>query len=185
MHTQDEQAVMFPSSAPGETCKRVLSADDLAGLAALYATAAEAEPQVGCSAAPGHVPFGLIAALVVVALKRRARLASTCAAVVLVAAGARAAEPSRPDVVDEIAWGEVVDTSSRWLPDSRVIVTDVEVEVLKCVKGACAEKRVHVQVLGGRVGDLEQVVEHQPAPRRGGQVVLTKRNGHVRLTVAR
>ena len=188
MHTNaDPLAVMYPSSAPGETCKRTLSADDIDGLNDLYAALPQSEPQVGCSASPGRFPMAMIVAVILWAFKRRARLPSTCAALIL-AAGvpvAQAAEPNGAAAVDEIAWGEVVETSSRWLPDARVIVTDVEVEVLRCVKGACAQKRVHVQVLGGRVGDIEQVVEHQPSPQRGGQVVLTKRNGLVRLVVSR
>ena len=201
MHSKaDELAVMFPSSAPGETCKRTLSADDIAGLVELYGTAAAKEvPQVGCSAAPRRLPLAVIGAVLLLAMKRRSRgslkrvnraapSALSRAGLVLISVGASvaaAAEPNRPDVVDEIAWGEVVDTASRWLPDAHVIVTEVEVEVKKCIKGTCVERRVKVQVLGGRVGDIEQVVEHQPSPRRGSQVVLTTRSGRVRLAVFR
>lgn len=196
MHSrEDELAVMYPSSAPGETCKRTPASDDIAGLVELYGAAVEpAVPEVGCAAAPGRLPLVVVAALLLLALKRRARPAPALAALgraglvlfaVGGASGAQAAEPAREDPVDEISWGEVVATASRWLPDTRVIVTEVEVEVLRCVKGACAERRVKVQVLGGRVGDLEQVVDHLPAPRRGSQVVLTRRRGHLRLTVSR
>ena len=103
----------------------------------------------------------------------------------LSASAALAAEPVTRVEPDEISWGEVVEAHSRWLPDTKVIVTDVEVEVQRCVKGACTERRVKVQVLGGKVGDLEQVVAHQPTLERGSQVVLTRRGGHLRMTIAR
>lgn len=208
MHnTQDSTTVMYPSAVPGETSKRALAADDRAGLGALYVEAPKSAasdvdpaPQVGCSAAPGHgAPMALAVAMAVYLLTlRRRRAVATSApakhlgfalvAAVSVASVAQAAEPTGKAPAaepEEIAWGEVVDASSRWVRlgtgEARVIVTDAEIEVQRCVKGGCAEKRVKVQVLGGRIGDIEQVVAHQPKLERGSQVVLTKRDGRVRV----
>lgn len=185
MHNQvDERAVMYPSAAPGETSKRALAADDIAGLVELYGAFEPAPepvlPGVGCAASPSSAPIGMLSLLVLMALRRRARLAA--AVVAVSAAAAVAAEPVDPE---EISWGEVVQASARWLPETKVIVTDVEVEVQRCVKGVCADRRVKLSVLGGRVGDIEQVVAHQPAVKRGSQVVLTKRSGHLKMIVAR
>jgi hypothetical protein len=98
---------------------------------------------------------------------------------VLLAAGAGTASAAQPDggartLPEEVAWAEVVDTHARWLPGTRVIVTDVEVEVRTCVRGECPKGRVVVQVLGGRVGDIEQVVAHQPPVVKGKRLLLAK-----------
>lgn len=191
MHNMsDERTVMFPSAAPGETSKRTLAADDIAGLVELYG---KYEPQpepllpgVGCSASPSSAPIGFMTLMVLLALRRRARLAA--AVVAVSAAAAVAAEPVVNDgraEPEEIAWGEVVNANARWMPETKVIVTEVEVEVQRCVKGVCADRRVKLSVLGGRVGDIEQVVAHQPAVKRGSQVVLTRRSGHLKMVVAR
>ncbi len=185
MHNaSDATSVMFPSAAPGETCKRTLGPDDVAALSLLYGTVEAVEdpetPPVGCSSMPAPVSLLGLGALMLMGSLRRRRLA-----VLLVAgASALAADPVAREP-DEISWGEVVEANSRWLTDGKVIVTDVEVEVQRCVKGACTERRVKLQVLGGRVGELEQVVAHQPEVKRGSQVVLTRRAGHLRLTIAR
>jgi hypothetical protein len=94
---------------------------------------------------------------------------------------AAAEGPARADE-GSIAWGEVVATASRWLPGHRLIVTDVEVEVRGCVRGTCPGGRVTLQLLGGRVGDIEQLVLHQPAPSNGALVALTQTNGRLRLS---
>ncbi len=182
----DETSVMYPSAAPGEICKRTLSADDIAGLAQLYPSVVEPEETegpggVGCSSMPAPVPLAVLGVLLLLASSRRRRLSLLAVG----ASAALAAEPVTRAEPEEISWGEVVGTSSRWLADTKMIVTDVEVEVQRCVKGACVERRVRVQVLGGKVGELEQVVTHQPALRRGSQVVLTRRSGHLRMTIAR
>ena len=181
----DPTSVMFPSAAPGETNKRTLGTDDIAGLSSLYGAVEAAEepaaPAVGCSSVPAPVSLMVLVAVLLLGSSKRRRLAL----LTLSASAGLAAEPVTRVEPDEISWGEVVEARSRWLPDTKVIVTDVEVEVQRCVKGACSERRVKLQVLGGRVGDLEQVVAHQPEVKRGSQVVLTRRAGHLRLTIAR
>lgn len=205
MHNpEDDAAVMFPSAAPGEITKRTLSEDDISGLGELYDTPlpvsapqAAPPPQVGCAAAPGAPPVALALAVVLFALQRRrarsglpvgsaSRAGLVSVAVAVASSLAQAAEPGRPSAgtVDEIAWGEVTEAKPRWLSGGKIIVTDVEVEVRQCVKGTCQDNSVRLQILGGRVGDIEQVVAHQPKVERGSQVVLTRRNGRLRLIPA-
>jgi len=187
-NADDSDAVMFPGAQPQETKKRKLSADDEAGLVELYAVDVFQQPELmtGCSSAPGGSGswVALVLAVWLLALRVRPRLAVAAkratpllAALAVVAAGtASAADPQKdaPAPPDEVAWAEVVDTHARWLPGNRVIVTDVEVEVRTCVRGECPKGRVVVQVLGGRVGDIEQVVAHQPPVVKGAQVLLAK-----------
>jgi hypothetical protein len=185
----DGTAVMFPGAQPQETKKRKLSPDDEAGLAELYAVDAFSHPELltGCSSAPGGSGAWLALALGLWALLRlkQPRLAVAARRVtpvvaVLLSAQAGTASAGKPGQgartpPDEVAWAEVVDTRARWLPGSRVIVTDVEVEVRTCVRGDCPKGRLVVQVLGGRVGDIEQVVAHQPPVVRGTRLLLEKK----------
>ncbi len=186
MHNDDVQSVMYPSSAPGETSKRTLGADDIAGLEELYVKTPEPQPVMGCSATAA-APVWLVNLGLLLAFRRRAKVAATVVAVS--AAAAVAAEPvmneRRTVEPEEIAWGEVVNTNSRWMPNTKLIVTELEVEVQQCVKGACAEKRVKLTVPGGRVGDIVQVIDHLPEAKRGSQVVLTRREGKLKMVVAR
>ena len=64
----------------------------------------------------------------------------------------------------EISVADVRARTSVRLPESpRLIFTDVELTVRECVKGPCVATRV-VRVPGGRLGDIEQIVAHQPVP---------------------
>lgn len=193
-NAEDPGVVMYPSSAPQETCKRQLAADDVAGLEALYAVDVFDHPELagGCTAAPGGMLASWLALLLVLwASARRARLAAprlgtvtraASVALAVLAASAQAAEPARTAAPpDEVAWAEVVDTRSHWLEGTRLIVTDVEVEVRTCVRGECPTGRVVVQVLGGRVGDLEQYVAHEPRVVKGAQVVVVRQGARRRL----
>lgn len=188
-NAEDPEVVMYPSSAPQETVKRHLAPDDVAGLTELYGVDAFAHPELaaGCSAAPGsQLTSWLALAAALWTLVRRARVAGRVAVVGLVAlaGGARASEPSATRAMappEEVAWAEVVDTQSRWLPGAGIIVTDVEVEVRACERGECPRGRVVVQVLGGRVGDIEQHVAHAPPVQRGARVLLVKQGGRRRL----
>lgn len=74
--------------------------------------------------------------------------------------------------------------TSRWLEgEARLIMTDVEIAVRGCAKAPC-EALVTLRVLGGRVGDIEQSVAHQPKLKVGDPVVLTWRKGRVKVTPA-
>ncbi|MEW5737462.1 MAG: matrixin family metalloprotease [Myxococcota bacterium] len=196
----DPDVVMYPAAPTGEVKKRVLAKDDEAGLLELYG-AAEAqvpgEPAVGCSAAPGSSGAAAVAAMLavmawcsrrrrVVLARRRGRVVGAVAAV-LPALGLAAAPGGQPDVAEapeQVAHGEVRMMHSRWLEgEARLIVTDVEIAVRTCVKAPCAAS-VTLRVLGGRVGDIEQSVTHQPKLEVGEAVVLTWRKGRVSVTPA-
>ena len=194
-NAEDPGVVMYPGSAPQETCKRRLADDDIAGLQELYAVDVFGHPELasGCTAAPGGLLaswLALLGALWVSARRARRsppqRTVRRCVSVGLavLAVSSQAAEPARAAAVtapDEVAWAEVVDTRSHWLEGTQLIVTDVEVEVRTCVRGACPTGRLVVQVVGGRVGDLEQYVAHQPKVVKGAQVLVVKQGARRRL----
>lgn len=144
-----------------------------------------AEPAVACSGS-GAAPRWLVKMGLVLAFRRSAVLAA--AVLAMSASTAVAAEPVDNEgrsVPEEISWGEVVNTNSRWMPNTKMIVTELEVEVKQCVKGECLDRRVKLMVPGGQVGDIVQVIDHHPTVKRGSQVVLTKRKGHLKMAVAR
>ena len=172
----DSTVVMYPSAGPLEVSKRVLAADDKAGLLELYATPFENDG-VGCSSTAGFAtPLAIVALLGIFLRRARAR-----AAVLLVAAPlwAFASEPvdrvaSDLESADEVSVARVKAKSSIRLPGNpRLIFTDVELEVGECVKGSCPARRV-VRVPGGRLGDIEQVVAHQPVPALDEQILFIK-----------
>lgn len=187
-------AVMYPSAQAGELTKRTLSDDDREGLIELYLAPAGAQlpgdGAVGCAAAggsPGVLLLGLLALLrargsrrtAVASAPRRRRLAAVALAVAL-AATPSLAQPRAPRI-DRVAHGEVSFTRTRWMDARlRVIVTEVEVTVRDCPAGPCAE-RVTLRQLGGRIGDLEQYVTHEPQLRVGDGVVLAWEGAKVRV----
>lgn len=194
----DSSSVMFPSLRAGEVSRRNLGPDDLAALTTLYPsrttppppspTLAPSGEQFGCSSAPSTSWMGLLGLMALALGGRRRRAAGFVVAplLALVTATAHAQAPASEGqgAAEEIAWGEVVQTKSRWLPNARLIVTDVQIEVKRCVKGACIERRLQVQVPGGRVGDVEQVLSHPLQLDRGTQVVLTRRAGRLKVIPA-
>jgi uncharacterized protein (TIGR03382 family) len=186
MHNQtDEHVVMYPSAAPFETSKRVLATDDRDGLVALYAASAivpeTTVPQLalGCSStsSSGTSALALMVAASMLVLRRRRR----AALVVAVAAplAVMATEPGARDVPDlaaasRVSVAEVASRTSLRLPDAPgLIVTDVQFVVKDCVKGPCGQTFT-VRMAGGRVGDLEQVVAHQPVPTVSERVVIVQ-----------
>jgi hypothetical protein len=197
------EAVMYPAATPGQFAKRALSNDDRAGVQALYGgdwtppVETPAEAAAGCSAAPGGgLLEALLPALALLGLRRRARTAgpgprrggslAAAVAVALLAAPALASEPALgtrvgPEV-ERAALGEVVFTRSYWVDARRrLMATEVEVRVDGCVKGVCAERTVRLLRPGGRIGDLEQSITHQPVLDVGDAVLLTWTQGRVRL----
>ncbi|MBX5481758.1 MAG: matrixin family metalloprotease [Myxococcaceae bacterium] len=189
------EAVMYPGARRGEVTKRTLSADDIDGLQTLYPDAqAEGrgltgigpEGAVGCSAGGGSAAVWLIGLLVPLWLWRR-RFAR--AAVVTVAASALClpssahAQDAASEAVEvrdaralehagSVLTGEVIvrHTLPRE-PGSGVLWSELEVRVRSCVKGSCPDT-ARIRVPGGREGDLEQIVDHQPVPEPGEVVAL-------------
>ncbi|HME90411.1 MAG TPA: hypothetical protein VKE49_03245, partial [Myxococcaceae bacterium] len=65
--------------------------------------------------------------------------------------------------------------STRLSPQSanaRLLVTEVEVSIRSCIKGDCPRTLV-IQVVGGRVGNIEQFIEGEPVPEPGQMLGIT------------
>ena len=65
--------------------------------------------------------------------------------------------------------------STRLHPDSkssRVLITELELSVRSCIKGACPQRMV-VMVVGGRSGKIEQFIEGEPVPEKGAILGIT------------
>ncbi len=185
----DDALVMFSSTFAGELTKRVLKDDDRAGLRALYGSApafAEASaitesndvPVAGCSAA-GQAPLLLIALLGLLRSRRR-RAGAAAAAALAVATPALAAEPGEAVFsADAVSLARVVDRVSASHPTAPgVIYTRLTLQTAECLKGQCQNMSAAV-VWGGRVGDLEQIVAHEPVPPLGAAVLVTRRGAVV------
>ncbi|MDP2270887.1 MAG: matrixin family metalloprotease [Archangium sp.] len=178
-----EDLVMYPSAPPGEVSKRTLKADDRDGLLSLYGLEPEpsAVPPVfaGCSSTASSPVWLLLPMMMLALLKRSRRLAL----VALVPAISLAAEPLPAAVsrASEIALVQVTGRQSHQHPTHPgLIVTQLAVSPIECLKGACAGFS-HVVVAGGRLGDLEQLAVHQPVPAEGQRVLVTRTNGRVRV----
>jgi uncharacterized protein (TIGR03382 family) len=154
-------ATMFPLATRGEVSERQLSADDIAGAQSLYDVTAPKQPAVGCSTAGGP---GLLSLLVVLVL----------------ALG----RPSRADPLPGALaiTGEVQSATAEW--HSGVIVTRVAVGVSACHRGDCPA-RVEFDVVGGRIGSIEQRVSDHEVPAVGDRLDVElgpSRSGALRLT---
>ena len=161
----DPHAVMFPTAAPGETVKRILSDDDLAGLRALYDLPA---PE-GCASAP-IAPWALLGLALVLIGRRRPRalaFAIACAVVSLPFA-ARAEPPATgPVLLAHVA-------KVRTLPplqDGRpmLLMSEVVLKTDRCLAERCPETIV-VRMPGGHYGHLLQYVEDDPLPKEGDAI---------------
>lgn len=206
MHSKTaEDLVMYPSAPPGELTKRQLKQDDVDGLLSLYGTAPAGavtpgtslspEPAVGCSSTSGSAsPVSavlVLAALALLRARRPARLAVVAALVALpTVALAQDARP-RVQVRQDLARAEQVTVveitarrSMRHPSQPGLIVTELTVQPVECLKGPCAPPRTLV-VAGGRVGELEQVAIHEPVPAVGDQMLTVKTAGRTRLLWAR
>ncbi len=176
--------VMYPSAPPGELIKRTLKTDDRDGLLSLYGLEPEpaaAVPPVfaGCSSTASSPAWLMLPMLMLGLLKRSRRLAL----VALVPAVTFAAEPLPAAVsrADEIALVQVAGRKSHLHPaNPGLIVTQLTLGSVECLKGACAELS-SVVVAGGRLGELEQVVVHEPVPAEGQRLLVTRSNGRVRV----
>jgi uncharacterized protein (TIGR03382 family) len=199
MHnTTDSKVVMYPSAAPLEISKRILADDDRAGLAALYGSSATqpgaslspsdplAKLGLGCSASGSAGAPVALAALALLALRRRrAALVATLALapVLALAAAPGPAESPGPDLTtaSEVSVAQVRSaTTVRLASAPGLLFTDLALDVRSCLKGACPVARV-LRVPGGRDGDLEQVVAHEPVPAVGEQVVLATQGRRHRI----
>lgn len=191
----DEGLVMFSSTFPGELSKRTLKQDDRDGLATLYGAGlpatntnasvagsnsrlgAEGEevPVAGCSAT-GAMPMLLVGLLGLLRNRRRAASAVVAAGAMFAGSTALAAEPARPELqkADAVALARVLDRTSATHPTTPgLIYTRLTLSTSSCLKGSCDDLG-SVVVWGGRVGDIEQVVSHEPVPAPGAEVLVIR-----------
>jgi len=182
----DTEVVMYPSAAPLEISKRVLAADDRAGLAALYGGSQVADAGVpaelaafgpvtgGCSAGSSSAPAALLTLMLLVLRRRRSGLVLALAPALALAAAPTDLERLAPDLdaASQVSVAQVRSTRTVRLPSAPgLLFTEVELETRACLKGPCAAAVVLI-VPGGREGDLEQIVAHQPVPAAREQVLL-------------
>lgn len=192
----DEGLVMFSSTFPGELSKRVLKDDDRAGLQSLYGagvvvagssavnggnvnvgTDGEEAPVTGCSAT-GAMPMLLVGLLGLLRNRRRTAAATVTVGALMLGGTAFAAEPVRDSLqnADAVAVARVTERESQAHPTTPgLIYTRLTLSTSDCLKGSCADLGT-VVMWGGRVGDIEQVVAHEPVPAKGAEVLVI-RNG--------
>ncbi|MCI0572850.1 MAG: matrixin family metalloprotease [Myxococcaceae bacterium] len=179
-------SVMFPTALRGETAKRAFSADDHAGLEALYGGSAELEggggtTAGGCSTGGGSGGlFAVVVMLLMTALALRRRREAALL-VVLAGPGALASTPERevPDVAQAslVATGRVVRVQTLVSTGaSGLLRTEVELEVERCYRGSCPTRLVVVRP-GGRLGHVEQWVEGHELPRPGESLGVVQEEG--------
>ncbi|MBM4779508.1 MAG: matrixin family metalloprotease [Archangiaceae bacterium] len=196
MHNpMDEDVVMFPRAAAGEVTKRVLRNDDRRGLEALYSTAPVTPelPQqqvVGCSSSGGGVAWALgLAVVAVLAMGRRPKLVRVIARrshrrglAALLIAGASSiaftaeAQPQLQTPVGVVVVKTKICHRTAELPG--LIVTSMDTDLEACATATC-DRVMRVTVPGGKLGDLEQSVEHHPVPALGERLGLAKKNGRI------
>lgn len=192
---ESPESIMYPSALRGEVTKRTLSPDDVAGLKSLstamqisQATSALSldEQVAGCSATGADASLGFLALVLPLLLKRRktaAALAVLLPGLALATDPVRAAAPVKD--ADVVVTAEVV--AVRTLAPSgtsTLFVSEVEVDLRDCLKGACP-KRMVVRVPGGRWGSLEQTVEGAPVPAQGAVLGITVKPGRTVSAAAR
>lgn len=197
MHNANvEDLVMYPSAPPGEILKRQLKQDDRDGLLSLYtdpvAPVLESPlPVQGCSSSGSSPLFAAFGAVMLVLLRRRgagreARRAARAVAVIavtVVSGSALAGEPAGEQVAkaDDVVIATVGTRESFVHPQRPgMILTRITFASSECVKGSCAALP-GVVVPGGRLGELEQVVIHEPVPAPGERIVVTREAGKVRM----
>jgi len=173
----DEDATMYAFSQPGEIGKRDLEVVDKDSIAQLYNEPFNPETQVGCGGASIAGNTGeawLWAALGLGGLgfvmRRRSSKGTVLAATALGAlvigfAGTTAAPESTQAALSagaEMVPVTVTGSESSW--DGGLIVTKLS---LRRADQPAASEALTVRTLGGRVGDLVQVVGHVLPPRVG------------------
>jgi len=102
---------------------------------------------------------------------------------VLAVTPALAADPREPavELADDVAVVTISARESFVHPTKPgLILTRLQVSRVDCLKGHCAALET-VIVAGGRVGELEQVVVHEPVPRVGDDVIVTRRRGWAKV----
>jgi len=178
-------AVMYPGAKRGEVKKRALSDDDRAGLRALYGAepaTATLLPNVGCTVS-GRTPSAsllpiLLPLLAFFLARRNGVRLPALGALLLLPSLAQAGEGRRPPArlreATVVLTGEVL--SARTIAPAagqKVLFTELRVGIRQCVKGVCPESLI-LRVPGGRLGDIEQLVDGLPTPSPGEVLAITE-----------
>jgi hypothetical protein len=163
---QHQHAAMYFVTSPMDIRKRALSPEDEEAIISLYAAGAGDDGAAqACSSPAGRSNPGSSAlmvwalALTALAVRRRARLNAAAALGLCVGLVAGPGSTSEPLAAPEgAASARIVAANARWV--GGLILTELELS-----DGARAS------VLGGRVGDIVQIVSHAPPlPELGARV---------------
>lgn len=175
------KSVMYLYTRPNDASKRVPTADDVAGIRALYKMA-QPDPGAGGCAAGGSFVTGApvflgLAAIGALALARRRRLA-----VVALGLGVGlAATPGAARAGDGEGLRVVVAEAEG---HGGIVWTRLELEPDGCTTSGASCPRATAWVPGGKLGAVRQVVSHTPAPAVGDRVRVDER-GSVLVVVVR
>lgn len=187
-----EDSTMYPTSARGEVVKRDLDASDMEGLRHLYDSMGRDAPGSsagGCAAA--GVSFasnnswrtyalGVAALCLLAARNKRRKLAFGSVGVAMAMLATPPAYVAKQDHKaarwERAAIAEVVEAAPRW--ESGMIITTLELEV-KSATGT--KERVTMEVLGGKLNGLTQVVGHMGVPNKGEAFEVGERAGKFEL----
>lgn len=181
----DPAVVMYPSARLGELSKRVLSGDDRAGIGELYPPGVPLNTGCSSSGQGTLVSFFLLVPVFILA-RRRASLAvpvrqrssrpAGWLLLLLLPFPARSSEVAREDAPAKdaavVATAEVVSAQDHLSENSRILITELQVAVRSCLKGACPA-RFTVLVVGGKRGRIEQFIEGEPVPQPGALLGIT------------
>lgn len=179
------EATMYATGQACETGKRTLESDDKAGLAALYAAAADPAPPGGCASSSPGTGALIGVALALLAIGRR-RTAGIAVAGLLAIAPARAAQLRRLDP-SELARDAVMvirgHVTAIAAAEDAAYETDTVVVVDTCLAGACPEVAT-VRRRGGERDGVVVTVDAEATASPGAEVVMYLRRdraGHLRV----
>lgn len=78
---------------------------------------------------------------------------------------------------ETVVMGEVEEVESQWSEDKEIIFTRATVLVNSVIRGICLRKRITVEYIGGKVGDMGLGVSDSPRLKEGEEVILFLASG--------
>jgi hypothetical protein len=182
-NSADAAVTMFPNIDPCEISKRELHEDDVRGLRAVYPPVL---PGVSCAASNGAGPAPRWLPMAVAALgmslarrarARRGRILALVTALGLAAIGSIATAHPAPAAPSSATIAHVVAATPRW--HGGLIVTQLSLEAPSCE--GCAPARESIDVLGGAVDGIEQIVTEHELPAVGAELPVRFAEGRMVL----